>query len=873
MQLTGDASVSSDMYVIRRRNVREKADIGKIQSRLSELVESPYPLKNVNVVLLASKVAQGLCNDIKTSQLDEFAATTAALMVTTHQDYVVLASRIAISNHQKNCTDGFRGKITKLWLATHRGQSTPMVSEEFYKFVTKHHRKLSAAIDYDRDFLLSYHGFKRLEGQMLKRINGQVVECPQDLFMRVAIAIHMPLSRTGEFSLDQIIETYNNLSLHKYTHATPTLINAGSVTGNLSSCFVLGTEDSMRAIAKTTTDCMLISQSCGGIGTHMTNVRANGSLIRSTSGPSSGIVPFMQLYESAARCANQGGKRNGSIAVYIEPHHADIEAFLNLRKSGGDEKMRARDLFLGLWVSDLFMERAENDEMWSLMCPDRCPGLNEVFGDEYRQLYEEYESKNMYEKQLRARDIFRMMYESIKEGGIPYIMFKDQVNRCNMQNNLGVIRSSNLCSEITLYNDSKQYAVCNLASVCLSEFVVGDDGESTMFPKNPVFDYKGLMEVVGQLVINLNNVIDRNYNPVVESAKSNFMHRPIGIGVQGLADVFIKFRTPFDSDLAREINRNIAECMYYAAVSKSCDIAEKIYTDAVRDFEKTKKFNALHIIPKRVLNQFPELKNIVSEYDPNCVPQYIGAYPSFTMPNAKTGKNAPMRDGIFHWELFGLKHPLSGLCDWESLRARVMQFGVRNSTLMAYMPTATTSDIMGNSKCFEPYFSNIYESRTLSGSFVMTNKYLMHDLDRLGLWNRDTVQTVLADNGSVKNLYSLSSEMKQIYRTVWEVKQRSIVDMAIDRQPFIDQSQSTNLFIENLTFNTFSTIQMHAWRNGAKTGSYYIHTAPAVDPSKVTVDAAIIDGSKRRTSAAETGTLEVCKMRKVGDEECMMCSS
>lgn len=840
------------MFVIKRKGNTEPVNFGKVQRRIEFLIQTPTNLNHVNGVELAQKVIQRLNNHIHTSEIDIYSSFLCASLSTTHIEYGILAGRIAINNHHKNTLNSFRDKIDLLYLRKDVNQTIkPLISDEFYKFVKKNHFSIEHKIDYNRDYLLDFFGFKTLEKSYLLKIDEKCIERPQDVFMRTAIQLHMN-TKDVKTCLERIYKSYDHISQQYYTHATPTLFNSGTPNGNLSSCFLLGSEDSLSGIMKTLTDCATISKWSGGIGFHISNWRGSGSSIRGTNGESSGIVPFLKMYNDCARAVDQGGKRKGSFAVYIEPHHPDLMGFLEMRKLEGDDNLRCRDLFSAVWISDLFMKRVQDDEYWSFFCPDKCPNLNQVYGEEYEQLYTKYETQNLSKSTMKARDVWNAIFMAQKTGGIPYICYKDTVNRANMQSNIGIIKSSNLCSEIMLVSDSNNYAVCNLSSICLPKFVEDtySDDELTRpedqrrelnhtFPIHPVFNYKKLQDIVGELVLNLNNVIDKTWNPVIETARTNFRNRPIGIGIQGLADVFAKFRVSFESETARNLNLKISETMYYAALWASTLICKEIYQSVRQQINENKPYHYT-IYPRDVKSQFPDLRKedekIVYETIES-VPKTIGAYPSYLLNGG-----SPLANGQFHWELYGLKpEQLSGLYDWDSLKNHIQIYGVRNSHLIALMPTATTSQIMGCSPCFEPYSANIYKRIVLEKEFVVINKYLMNDLQRTGLWTDQMKQYLLQNEGSIQNINGIPNEMKELYKTTWEIKQKTIIELCADRQPFIDQSQSMNLHVSDLTFKSFNSMQFYAWRRKLKTGCYYLRSQPAVAPQKFTLDPDLIE--------------------------------
>jgi ribonucleoside-diphosphate reductase alpha chain len=714
------------------------------------------------------RVIEGLYDGVTTSELDNLAAEIAATMTTTHPDYAKLAARISVSNLHKNTKKSFSETMSDLYTYVNprTNKKAPLLSDETYKIIAKNAEFLDSTIIYNRDFHYDYFGFKTLERSYLLKLNGKVAERPQHMLMRVSIGIHME-------DLDSAIETYNLMSKKYFTHATPTLFNSGTPKPQMSSCFLLTTkDDSIDGIYDTLKQTAKISQSAGGIGLSIHNVRATGSYIAGTNGTSNGIVPMLRVFNDTARYVDQGGgKRKGSFALYLETWHADIFDFLELKKNHGKEEMRARDLFYAMWISDLFMKRVEEDDKWTLMCPNECPGLQDCHGDEFDKLYLKYESKNKGRKTIRARDLWEKILESQIETGTPYMLYKDAANRKSNQKNLGTIRSSNLCTEIIEYTSTDEVAVCNLASIALP-----------MFIEENAFDHKELFRVTKQVTKNLNRVIDRNYYPVPEAQNSNFRHRPVGLGVQGLADAFISLRMPFTSDEAKKLNQEIFETIYFAALTASMEEAQK-----------------------------------------------DGAY--------KTYKGSPISKGEFQHNLWGVEDSeLSGRWDWGNLRKEIKKHGVRNSLLVAPMPTASTSQILGNNECFEPYTSNIYTRRVLSGEFIVVNKHLLEDLVKLGLWTEDLKQELMKANGSVQNIDIIPEDIKELYKTVWELSMKDIIDMSRQRGYFIDQSQSLNLFMEGATAAKLTSMHFYAWKSGLKTGMYYLRTKSAVDAIKFTLD-------------------------------------
>ena len=752
----------------------------KITARIRKLNYGINPL--LDPVRVAMRVIEGLYDGVTTSELDNLAAEIAATMTTTHPDYAKLAARISVSNLHKNTKKSFSETMEDLYnyINPRTGKKAPLLSDEVYKIIKKNADKLDSSIIYNRDFGYDFFGFKTLERSYLLKLNGKIVERPQHMLMRVSIGIHLD-------DIESALETYELMSKRYFTHATPTLFNSGTPKPQMSSCFLLTMkEDSIDGIYDTLKQTAKISQSAGGIGLSIHNVRATGSYIAGTNGTSNGIVPMLRVFNDTARYVDQGGgKRKGSFAIYVEPWHADIFDFLELKKNHGKEEMRARDLFYAMWTPDLFMKRVEEDSNWTLMCPNECPDLYNLHGDEFDELYQKYESEGRGRKTIKARELWEKILESQIETGTPYMLYKDSANRKSNQKNLGTIRSSNLCTEILEYTSSDEVAVCNLASIALPMFV--KDGD---------FDHKALFDVTIRVTKNLNRVIDRNYYPVKEAENSNFRHRPVGLGVQGLADTFIMLRLPFTSDKAKELNQEIFETLYFAAVTASVEEAKK-----------------------------------------------DGVY--------QTYKGSPISKGEFQHNLWGIKdEDLSGRWDWSGLRKKVKKHGVRNSLLVAPMPTASTSQILGNNECFEPYTSNIYTRRVLSGEFIVVNKHLLEDLVQLGLWNEEMKQELMRNNGSIQNIETIPANIKELYRTVWEMSMKDIIDMSRHRGYFIDQSQSLNLFMEGATMAKLTSMHFYGWKSGLKTGMYYLRTKSAVDAIKFTLD----NKSKENTSKVEVAT-------------------
>ncbi len=753
------------MYVVKRDGRKEPIMFDKITARVRKLC---YGLNSlVDPVKVAMRVIEGLYDGVTTSELDNLAAEIAATMTITHPDYAKLAARISVSNLHKNTKKTFSEVITDLYeyVNPRTNKKAPLISDEVYDVIIANKEKLDSTIIYNRDFGYDYFGFKTLERSYLLKINGKIAERPQHMLMRVSIGIHLN-------DLDAAIETYELMSKKYFTHATPTLFNSGTPKPQMSSCFLLTMQDdSIDGIYDTLKQTAKISQSAGGIGLSIHNVRATGSYIAGTNGTSNGIVPMLRVYNDTARYVDQGGgKRKGSFAIYVEPWHADIFDFLDLKKNHGKEEMRARDLFYAMWVPDLFMKRVQDDAEWTLMCPNECPGLYDMHSDEFEEAYLRYEAEGKGRRTIKARELWEKILESQIETGTPYMLYKDAANRKSNQQNLGTIRSSNLCTEILEYTSPDEVAVCNLASIALP-----------MFVKNGAFDHKELFRITKRVTKNLNKVIDRNYYPVKEAENSNMRHRPIGLGVQGLADAFIQLRLPFTSDEAKKLNQEIFETLYFAAVTASMEEAKA-----------------------------------------------DGPYQSY--------EGSPISKGEFQYNLWGIKdEELSGRWDWAKLRKQVLKNGVRNSLLVAPMPTASTSQILGNNEAFEPYTSNIYTRRVLSGEFIVVNKHLLEDLVQLGLWNDELKDAIMRANGSVQNIDIIPQDLKELYKTVWEMSMKDIIDMSRHRGYFIDQSQSLNLFMEGATMAKLTSMHFYAWKSGLKTGMYYLRTKSAVDAIKFTL--------------------------------------
>ena len=761
----------NEMRVTKRDGQLEDIAFDKILTRIKKLGQEANI--QINYSSLAMKVIDQLYDKIDTAKIDELAAEQCASLSTNHPDYGTLAARIVVSNHQKNTDPYFNMVVNRLYnFKNVHGEVKPLVSKEFFEYYANNQGEIEQMFDYERDYLIDYFGFKTLERAYLFRVDNKIVERPQHMWMRVAIGIHGDLNNPNSLSL--VKETYDLMSLKYFTHATPTLFNAGTPRQQLSSCYLIAMEDdSIDGIYNTLKDCAQISKYSGGIGLHIHNIRAKDSHIQGTNGSSNGLVPMLRVFNSTARYVDQGGgKRNGSFAIYLEPWHPDIDEFLELKKNHGDEELKARDLFYALWISDLFMERVKSNAKWSLFCPNECPGLSDVYGDKFVELYEKYEADGKARKIVNARDLWFKILDAQMETGTPYILFKDAANKKSNQQNIGTIKSSNLCCEILEYSDDKETAVCNLASIGLPSFVNTETKQ---------FDYDQLHKVTKVVTNNLNRVIDINFYPTEKTRVSNFKHRPIGIGVQGLADAFVLLDIPFHSDAAKEVNRLIFETIYHAALEKSNEIAKELGE----------------------------------------------SYSSF--------QGSPASQGILQYD-FWSKEPTPGRYDWTALKQSIITYGLRNSLLVAPMPTASTSQILGFNECFEPFTSNLYSRRTLAGEFVVVNKYLMKELIQLGLWNEQIKNNIIANKGSVQQLTILPEHIRNKYKIVWEIPMKHVIDMSADRGAFICQSQSLNLWVEDPTYNTLTSMHFYSWKQGLKTGIYYLRRKAKHQAQQFTIE-------------------------------------
>ena len=782
------------MYVIKRDGRKEAVKFDKITARIIKMCYGLDPLVSPEAV--AMKVIEGIYDGVSTTDLDNLAAEVAAAKTIDHPDYALLASRIAVSNLHKETKKQFSDVMIDLYhyIDPKTGQNAALLADDVYEVIMENRDMLDSSIIYDRDFRYDYFGFKTLTRSYLLKLNGEIVERPQQMLMRVAVGIH-------KSDIAAAIKTYNLMSEGWFTHATPTLFNAGTPKPQMSSCFLLTMkDDSIEGIYDTLKSCAQISQSAGGIGLAIHNIRATGSYIKGTNGTSNGIVPMLRVFNDTARYVDQGGgKRKGSFAMYIEPWHADVFDFLDLKKNHGKEEQRARDLFFALWIPDLFMKRVESNGDWTLMCPHECPGLSDTHSAEFEALYEKYEAAGKGRKTIKAQDLWFKILESQIETGTPYMLYKDAANAKSNQQNLGTIKSSNLCTEIIEYTAPDEVAVCNLASLALPKYVT-EDGS---------FDHDKLFEVTYQATINLNRIIDGNYYPVEEARNSNMRHRPIGLGVQGLADAFIMMRYPFESEEARTLNSEIFETIYYAAMTASKDLAK-----------------------------------------------VEGPYETFA--------GSPTSQGIFQFDMWNVTP--SARWEWDVLKEEVKTYGVRNSLLLAPMPTASTAQILGNNECFEPYTSNIYTRRVLSGEFIIVNKHLLKDLVKEGLWTKDMRQKLMASNGSVQNIPEIPAHIKELYKTAWEISQKAIIEQAADRGAYICQSQSLNIFMENANFGKLTSMHFYGWKKGLKTGMYYLRTKAATDAIKFTVD-------KNITSQPEEVIVNTTSFKTLEEEQAAIACS
>ena len=816
-----------EMRVMKRDGKFEDISFDKILNRVKNLGNNMEPKLKLNYSQFVMDVIEQLYPDISTTKIDELTAEQCASMCTKHPDYGSLASRIIVSNNHKNTLASFSDTMELLYeFKDIHDKHIPIIDPNVWSIIKKNKDFFDNLVDYNRDFEIDYFGFKTLERAYLMRVDKKVVERPQQMWLRVSIGIHFD-------DLDAVKETYDLMSQKYFTHATPTLYNAGTPRPQLSSCYLLSMEDdSIEGIYNTLKECANISKWAGGIGLHIHNVRATGTHIRGTNGTSNGIVPMLQVFNKTARYVDQGGgKRNGSFAIYMEPWHSDIEDFLDLKKNHGDEEMRARDLFYALWIPNLFMEKVEKDLEWCLFCPDKCPGLSDCYGEEFNALYNKYESEGKMNKRVKARDVWYKILDSQMETGTPYLLYKDAANEKSNQKNLGVIKSSNLCTEIIEYSNDEETAVCNLASIGLSKYVNEDK----------TFNYEHLHSVTKVVTSNLNKIIDVNFYPTEKTRRSNFLHRPIGIGVQGLADVFAMMDIPYHSAEAINVNKLIFETIYHAALERSNEIAisrkdditalidinkydDKYRIDVFETTEKdcrTYKCN-LNEKTNEIINRVKPIRAELDITDKNV----LGSYSSFV--------GSPASKGILQFDMWNVTP--SERYDWTTLKKSIQEHGIRNSLLLAPMPTASTSQILGNNECFEPYTSNIYTRRTLAGDYVLANKHLMKELVELGLWTEDLKNNIILNKGSIQHIDGIPENIKEKYKIVWEIPMKHLIDMSVDRGAFICQSQSLNLWQEDPSYKSLTAMHFYGWKKGLKTGLYYLRRKPRHQPQQFTID-------------------------------------
>jgi ribonucleotide reductase alpha subunit len=831
-------NTNTEMRVLKRNGRLEDIAFDKILNRVKKIgMEANI---NINYSSLVIKVIDQLYDKIPTTKIDELTAEQCASLSTKSPEYGILAGRIVVSNHQKNTPSSFMTAMKTLYeFKDVHGVHNPLISEKTWQNINKNMDYLEDIIDYDRDYLIDYFGFKTLERAYLFKVNDKIIERPQHMWLRVSIGIH------GD-DIKAIKESYDLMSQKYFTHATPTLFNSGTRRPQLSSCYLVALEDdSLEGIFNTLKDCANISKWAGGIGLHIHNVRANGSLINGTNGKSTGIVPMLRVFNDTAKYINQGGKRNGSFAIYLEPWHADVEDFLEMKKNHGDEELRARDLFYALWIPDLFMERVKDNGKWSLFCPNECPGLHNIYGDAFNKLYKQYENSGKSRKIVNARDLWFKILDAQMETGTPYLLFKDHVNKKSNQKNLGTIMSSNLCTEIVQYSDDKESSVCNLASIALPLFVDETTKE---------IDYEKLHHVTKVVTTNLNKIIDINFYPTEKTKRSNLLHRPIGIGVQGLADVFFKMNIPFHSEEAKVINKNIFETIYHGALERSNELAMErvqflknhpVYKKLLFDYDNDNNHENTNECDYFIYEN--ESMNLLNAEKNNIIyNNHLGAYSSF--------EGSPASKGVLQFDMWGID-PTNERYNWSILKEYIIEYGLRNSLLVAPMPTASTSQILGFNECFEPITSNIYSRRTLAGEFVVVNKYLMNELIELGLWNDNIKNNIIANKGSVQQLTMIPPEIREKYKIVWEIPMKHLIDMSADRGAFICQSQSLNLWLEDPNYNTLTSMHFYSWKKGLKTGIYYLRRKAKHQAQQFTVEPDKHDNDNN------------------GDEICEMCSA
>ena len=833
-----------EMKVIKRNGEYEEVSFDKILRRVKKIGSQANPSLTINYSQLVMKVIDQLYDNIPTHIIDELTAEQCASMCTKHTDYSILASRIIVSNSHKNTIASFYEAMKKLYNFTDvHGNHSSLIDENLWTITENNREKIENMIDYERDYFFDYFGFKTLERAYLMRIDKTIIERPQHMWMRVALAIH-----GQDFAL--VKETYDMLSQKYFIHATPTLFNAGTPRPQLSSCYLISMEDdSIDGIYNTLKDCAKISKWAGGIGLHIHNVRATGSHIKGTNGTSNGIVPMLRVFNMTARYVDQGGgKRNGSFAIYLEPWHADVEDFLELKKNHGDEEMRARDLFFALWIPSLFMEKVKNNEDWGLFCPHKCPGLADCYGEDFRTLYNKYMKEGKALKVVKARDLWFKILDSQMETGTPYLLYKDAANEKSNQKNIGVIKSSNLCTEIIEYSDKDQTAVCNLASIALNKFVLPDKS----------FDYEHLHKVVKMVTTNLDKIITINFYPTDKTKTSNILHRPIGIGVQGLADVFALMDIAFHSEEAKTVNKYIFETIYHAALERSNEIAKE-RLEGMREIKLSRMTRDTDAGDRRGVGFDTEhIKGLISLYEPikeelnNLQDNHLGAYSSF--------EGSPASKGILQFDMWKVDPTKQGRYDWNNLKENIINYGLRNSLLLAPMPTASTSQILGNNECFEPFTSNIYSRRTLAGDFVIPNKYLMNELSALGLWNEEIKDNIILNKGSIQHIECIPQKVKDKYKIVWEIPMKHVIDMAADRGAFICQSQSLNLWMEDPDYKSLTSMHFYSWQAGLKTGIYYLRRKPKHQAQQFTI-------------APVSNSLADDSEKNIKEEVCEMCSS
>jgi len=852
-----ESNMSNAIFVIKRDGEKQEVSFDKVLKRMKNLSVG----LNINPHLIAQKLCSRIYNGVQTSELDILGAEICATMITVHPDYQIIAGRISMSNLEKNTSPSFSETVQILYDNKDKNNvKCSLISEELYQTVQKHKTKLNSVIKHKRDANIGYFGLKTLERSYLLKVEGKLIERPQYLFMRVALGIH------GS-NIKDAIKTYDAMSEKYFIHATPTLFNAGTKRPQLSSCFLLPMkDDSIEGIFSSLKDCALISKSAGGIGIWIHNIRGSGSIIRGTNGISNGVVPMLRVFNNTARYVDQGGgRRKGSIAIYYEPWHSDVMELLNMRKNHGNEEERARDLFYALWVPDLFMERVGLNGDWTLMCPDECPGLSDCYGEEFKELYERYEKEGRGKKTIKAQELWSKVLESQIETGTPYILYKDACNRKSNQQNLGTIKSSNLCCEIIEYSDKNESAVCNLASIGLPRYI--EEVETTVgdiSTKKLEFDYEKLGEMTKMIVRNLNKVIDVNYYPIPETRNSNMKHRPIGIGVQGLADVFAILKIPFDSEEASMVNKKIFEQIYYYALEASMDLSRKREKQMKKYKDLLKKGLSPELSEEDLVKVKEDKEKLEEELNPIKEEvnrdKYLGSYSSFI--------GSPASEGKLQFDLWGVEPGEDMKPKWDKLKKDIKKYGIRNSLLVAPMPTASTSQILGNNECFEPYTSNLYVRRTLAGEFIVINEHLVRDLIKLGLWSDEMKDKILLNEGSIQNIEEIPEHIRKVYKIVWEISQKTIINMAADRGAFVCQSQSMNLFIAKPDFGKLTSMHFYSWKKGLKTGIYYLRTRPVAKAQQFTIDPNM--KKEEQEKKLEETAIKACRR---DDPDCLTCGS